>query len=148
VGAVLIAINLAGCQTFRPNPGRFQAWVAAAHAGQFHRTYHRWPAGIGELAALDCPRFDEAIAMGADAIHDDGLPPIRADVCAFLVGFPYRIEMIAVGRHLGMSFHRVDGTFVCKLRVASPSNDVAAALAPAVRIRTTAFSCPGEGEFR
>jgi hypothetical protein len=147
VGAVLIAMSMAGCQAFRPNPGRFQAWVAAAHAGQFHRTFHRWPAEIGELAAFDCPRFDEAIATGA-ARRNDGLPPIRADVCAFLVEFPYRIEMIAVGRNLGMAFRRVDGTVVCKLRVDSPSNEVAAALAPAVRIRTTAYSCPGEGEFK
>jgi hypothetical protein len=147
VGAVLIAMSLAGCQAFRPNPGRFQAWVAAAHAGQFHRAFHRWPAEIGELAAFDCPRFDEAMAVGATP-RDDGLPPIRADVCAFIVEFPYRIEMIAVGRNLGMAFHRADGTVVCKLRVASPSDEVAAALAPAVRIRTTAFSCPGEGKFR
>ena len=34
---------------FRPNPGRFQAWVAAAHAGQFHRAFRRWPADIGEV---------------------------------------------------------------------------------------------------
>jgi hypothetical protein len=147
VGAVLIAMSVAGCQAFRPNPGRFQAWVAAAHAGQFHRKFHRWPREIGELAALDCPRFDEAMAVDA-APRDDGLPPIRADVCAFLVEFPYRIEMIDVGRNLGMEFRRADGTVVCKLRVDSPSNEIAAALAPAVRIRTTAFSCPGEGEFR
>jgi hypothetical protein len=147
VGAVLIAMSMAGCQAFRPNPGRFQAWVAAAHAGQFHRTFHRWPVEIGELAAFDCPRFDEAMGVSAPLL-DDGLPPIRADVCAFLVEFPYRIEMIAVGRNLGMSFHRADGIVVCKLSVASPSNEVAAALAPAVKIRTTAFSCPGEGEFR
>jgi len=147
VGAVLVAMSLAGCQAFRPNPGRFQTWVAAAHAGQFHRTFHRWPTEIGELAAFDCPRFDDALAADAHPAHD-GLPPIRADVCAFLVGFPYRIDMVAVGRNLGMAFRRADGFVVCKLRVVSPSNEVAAALAPAVRIRTTAFSCPGEGEFR
>jgi hypothetical protein len=148
VGAVLIAMSVAGCQMVRPNPGRFQAWVAAAHAGQFHRTFDRWPAEIGELAAFDCPRFDEAMDASATRIDDRGLPPIRADVCAFLVEFPYRIEMIVVGRNLGMAFRRSDGFVVCKLRVASPSNEVAAALAPAVKIRTTAFSCPGEGEFR
>jgi hypothetical protein len=147
VGAVLIALSMAGCQAFRPNPGRFQAWVAAAHAGQFHRAYHRWPAEIGELAALDCPRFDDAMNAG-QPLPNDGLPPIRADVCAFLVGFPYRIEMIAVGRNLGMSFRRADGLLVCKLRVAQPSDESSAALAPAVKIHTTAFSCPGEGAFR
>jgi hypothetical protein len=147
VGAVLIAMSVAGCQMVRPNPGRFQAWVAAAHAGQFHRTFDRWPAEIGELAAFDCPRFDEAMAPG-ETPRNDGLPPIRADVCAFLVEFPYRIEMISVGRSLGMAFRRADGTVVCKLRVDSPSNEIAAALAPAVRIRTTAYSCPGEGEFK
>jgi hypothetical protein len=148
VGAVLIAMSVAGCQAFRPNPGRFQAWVAAAHAGQFHRAFHRWPTEIGELAALDCPRFDEAMAIAATTVDDSGLPPIRADVCAFLVGFPYRIEMLAVGRNLGMAFRHADGTVVCKLRVALPSNEVAAALAPSVTIHTTAFSCPGEGEFK
>jgi hypothetical protein len=147
VGAVLIAMSVAGCQAFRPNPGRFQAWVAAAHAGQFHRAFHRWPTEIGELAALDCPRFDEALDVGPPMI-DASLPPIRADVCAFLVEFPYRIEMVAVGRNLGMAFWRADGTVVCKLRVALPSNEAAAALSPAVKIHTTAFSCPGEGEFR
>jgi hypothetical protein len=131
---------------FRPNPGRFQAWVAAAHAGQFHRAFQRWPADIGELAALDCPRFDEAVAIDVNAA-DDGLPPVRDDVCAFLVKFPYRSEMVADGSNLGMAFRGVNGRVVCKLRVAAPPNDVAAALAPSVRIRTTAFACPGEGEF-
>lgn len=146
MGAVLIA-SLAGCQMFRPNPGRFQAWVAAAHAGQFHRAFRRWPADIGELAALDCPRFDEAVPIDAD-VDDDGLPPVRDDVCAFLVKFPYRIDMSADGPNLRMSFRSVDGRVVCKLRVAAPPIDVAASLAPSVRIRTTAFACPGEGEFR
>jgi hypothetical protein len=147
VGAVLIALSVAGCQAFRPNPGRFQAWVAAAHAGQFHRTYHRWPTEMGELAVFDCPLFDDAMDADRSLADDNGLPPIRSDVCAFLVEFPYRIEMIAVGRNLGMSFRRADGFVVCKLRVALPTNEVSAALAPAVKIHTTAFSCPGEGEF-
>ncbi len=146
MGAVL-TVSLTGCQMFEPNPGRFQAWVAAAHAGQFHRAFRRWPADIGELAALDCPRFDEAISIDAN-VDDDGLPPIRDDVCAFLVKFPYQIEMVPDGPNLQMSFRSVDGRVVCKLRVAAPPNDIAAALAPSVRIRTTAFACPGEGEFR
>jgi hypothetical protein len=147
VGAVLIVLGLAGCQMFRPNPGRFQAWVAAAHAGQFHRAFRRWPADLGELAALDCPRLDEAVPVDTDPALD-GLPPIRDDVCAFLVKFPYRIEMSPDGPYLRMVFRSVDGQVMCKLRVATPRNDTAAALAPSVRIRTTAFACPGEGEFR
>ncbi|MBC8025709.1 MAG: hypothetical protein H7Y89_06945, partial [Steroidobacteraceae bacterium] len=109
--------------------------------------FRRWPAGLGELAALDCPRFDEAMSIDA-SVADDGLPPIREDVCAFLVKFPYRIEMSPDGPDYRMSFRNVDGHVVCKLRVAAPANDVAAALAPSVRIRMTAFACPGEGEFR
>ena len=144
---MLIVLGLAGCQMFRPNPGRFQAWVAAAHAGQFHRAFRRWPANMGELAALDCPRFDEAVPVDADPALD-GLPPVRNDVCAFLVKFPYKIEMSPDGSDLRMVFRSVDGQVMCKLRVAAPANDVAAALAPSVRIRTTAFACPGEGEFR
>ena len=78
----------------------------------------------------------------------NALTPIRADVCACRVEFPYRVEMTAVGRDLALSFRRAEGDVVCKLRVAAPSDEVAAALAPAVRIRTTVFACPGEGEFR
>jgi hypothetical protein len=132
---------------FRPNPGRFQAWVAAAHAGEFHRAFHRWPADPGELAAFDCPRFDNAMAAGAITAEEPDLPPIRRDVCAFLVEFPYRIEMAPDGPTLGMSFRGMNGHAVCKLRVAAPA-DAATALTPSVRIRMSAFACPGEGEFR
>ena len=154
MGALLIVLGLSGCQMFRPNPGRFQAWVAAAHAGQFHRAFRRWPADIGELAALDCPRFDDA--MGPVDIGDgagpanplDALPPIRADVCAFLVEFPYRIEMRPDGRALSMSFRDVKGNVVCRLRVVAPVDVPGSTLAPGVRIHTSVFACPGEGEFR
>jgi hypothetical protein len=132
---------------FRPNPGRFQAWIAAAHAGQFHRAFHRWPEDLGELAMFDCPRFDDAMAADVVAEDEPVLPPIRQDVCAFLVGFPYRIAMVPDGRTLGMSFRSVNGHVVCRLQVAAPA-DAVTSLAPSVRIRMTAFACPGEGEFR
>jgi hypothetical protein len=153
VGAGLVALVLAGCQAFYPNPGRFQAWTAAGLAGQYHRDFHRWPASQADLAAHDCPRIDEGIAdFPAARIESDDvareLPPIRADVCAFLVEFRYRIALRNVGRDLEMTFRGANGDEICKLRVAAPTDDAASALAPGVRITTTIFRCPGEGEWR
>jgi hypothetical protein len=146
--ACLMALGLAGCQSYYPNPGRVQAWAAAAHAGEFHRAFHRWPADQAELTAFDCPRLDSgAILAAASEDDDEALPPIRADVCAFLVEFRYRIALRPVGKNLEMRFRGADGPEICRLRVAAPTNDAASALAPRVRIRTTSFACPGEGKF-
>jgi hypothetical protein len=145
----LLACLAAGCQTFYPNPGRFQAWTAASHAGLYHMKFHRWPADLGELAMLDCPRFDEVMNPDAFAADDArAMPSIRADVCAFLVEFPYRIDMQPYGRELRMSFRRANGNEICKLRVTAPAEDAAAAIAPTVQMHMTVFSCPGEGEFK
>jgi hypothetical protein len=152
VGAGLFALALAGCQSFYPNPGRIQAWTAAALAGQYHRDLHRWPATQADLAAHDCPRIDDGLSEFPDVVIDvdpvPALPPIREDVCAFLVEFPYRIALRESGRDLEMTFRGANGAEVCKLRVARPVDDAASALAPGVRITTTIFRCPGEGDFR
>ena len=145
--ALVVAMGLAasGCQTLRPNPGRVHAWIAGAQAGQFHRAFRRWPSDQAELTAFDCPRIDESTEVLAEI--DESLPPIRRDVCAFLVRFPYRFEMRAVGHRLDMTFRGVNGSEICKLHVDTPTNESANALAPGVRITTTVFSCPGEGRF-
>ena len=151
-GAGLFALALAGCQTFYPNPGRIQAWTAAGLAGQYHRDLHHWPATQADLAEHDCPRIDDGLESFPDVVTEGdayaALPPIRKDVCAFLVEFPYRIGLRSVGHDLEMEFRAADGHEICTLRVAAPIDDSATALAPGVRITTTIFACPGEGEFR
>ena len=143
--AIGTGLTASGCQAVRPNPGRVHAWIAGAQAGQFHRAFHRWPRDQAELTAFDSPRIDES----SDALTalDDVLPPIRPDVCAFLVRFPYRFEMLAVGLKLDMTFRGANGSEICKLRVDTPTDEAANALAPGVRLTTTLFACPGEGRF-
>lgn len=134
------AALLAGCGTFRPNPGRLQAWSAAAHAGQFHRINGRWPADARELASLPCPRLDEMN-------EQEFLSRAPAAPCDFVATLPYRIELLTRGESLAMTFRAADGREACKLTVAVPAPNPAT-ISPMVRIHTTVFACPGEGEFR
>ncbi len=134
------AALLAGCGTFLPNPGRLQAWSAAAHAGHFHRVHGRWPVDVRELAGLPCPRLDEM--SGQPVLAEPAVAP-----CDFVATLPYRIVLMPRGAQLAMSFRDARGRETCKLTVVTPER-IADTISPMVRIHTTVFGCPGEGELR
>ena len=145
-GWLLLAGMLSGCQLSHLNQGSLQAAAVAAHAGMFHRVNGRWPNDRAELERFDCPAFDDH--EFEEAWIDDSPPPATRNEsdCRFLAELDYRIDWRPRSHALRMTFQDSNGRRVCKLRVDAPGADSGTALAPMMVIRTTVFSCPGNGE--
>jgi len=133
--ALLLAAT--GCHTLRLNEGRVISVFAAAQAGAFRREMGKWPASIGDLIAYGCPALDAGSEFAIDA------PPPRE--CQFFAKLPYRINLRARAGDMQIELRGPKGKLVCRLMVVVPP-DSAQALIPQVRLRTTLFTCPGEGK--
>jgi hypothetical protein len=135
--ALLLATT--GCHTLRLNEGRVVSVFAAAQAGAFKREKGRWPAGADDLIHYDCPALDAGSEFAIDA------PPPPEGDCQFFAKLPYRINLRSRAADMQIELRTPTGKLVCRLVVVVPA-DSAQALIPQVRLRTTLFTCPGEGK--
>lgn len=137
LATILLAVT--ACHSLRLNEGRVTSVFAAAQAGAFKREKGRWPTGIGDLTAYGCPALDAGSEFAIDA------PPPREGECQFFAKLPYRINLRSRAGDMKFELRTPAGKLVCRLVVVVPP-DSAQALLPPVRLRTTLFTCPGEGK--
>lgn len=140
---VLVLVAGPGCESLSMNDGKFESVMAAGQAGKFHREMGRWPRSQGELITHGCPDLDESRAEVA--VIAQAHPP-AAPGCQFFVNLPYKVQLEQRDGNLRMVLRDAANKLVCRLEVVVPSFDSARSLLPQVRIRTTMFTCPGEGK--
>jgi len=144
-GSIVCASGLTACQTPDANPGRLRSLSLGTLAGLFHRVSGRWPFSIEELSATPCPDFDD---FPAADLGDSVTPqPARTPAaCEFAATFPYQTTLTPVSADLRVNVRQADGTRVCDLTVIAPPAGTGTEITPQVRIKMSAFSCPGEGK--
>ena len=128
-----------GCDSLRMNEGKITSVLAAAQVGKFKRDKGSWPTGISELIAHGCPGLDDDAQFVIDA------PPRLVEGCQFFANFPYRLEMTQRAPNLQMESRSAAGKLICRILVIAPANS-SDALIPQVELRTSLFTCPGEGK--
>jgi len=135
-GALLAA---GGCDSLRMNQGRVTSILAAAQVGAFKREKGIWPTGVGDLVAHECSALDQYSEVDIDA------PPPRDGECRFFARLPYQFGLRTRGNDAQVELRDPRGKLVCRLVIVVPV-DSALALIPQVELRTTLFTCPGEGK--
>jgi hypothetical protein len=128
--AIVCLPLLGGCESLRPNEGRFAATLWAAYAGRFRIAYGHWPT-IDELEEFSCMR-GRADRFG-----------LELSSCDDIVNAPFRPSMTPRGEHLEMRFTGVDHKEVCHLKVIAPPAGADKAMFPMIVIKTSVFTCPG-----
>jgi len=134
-----LLLTAAGCESLHMNQGRLTSIFAAAQTGAFKRDRGAWPTGIDELIGHACPALDVDEGFTIDA------PPPPPGECQFFATLPYRLRLSPRNEDLQMELRDGAGTLVCRLFISVPAES-AHALVPRVELRTTLFTCPGEGE--
>ena len=119
------------------NPGKATSVFAAAQVGAFKREKGHWPTDIDELIAHGCPALDQ-YALSEMVERPTGS-------CQFFARLPYRLELRPQMNDMKIELRDRKGGLVCRLAVIVPV-DSAEALLPQVQLRTTLFTCPGEGK--
>jgi hypothetical protein len=121
---------LPGCESLRPNEGRFVATAWAAYAGRFRIAYGRWPT-ISELEEFSC-MHGRADSFG-----------LQLSSCDDIVNAPFRPRLIPRGANLEMRFVDAAQKPVCRVTVYEPSANADKAMFPMIVIKTHVFACPG-----
>lgn len=138
-----VLVAAPGCESMSMNEGKFNAVMAAGQAGKFRRETGRWPRNQGELIAHGCPALDESRADTA-GMRKMRAPP--ASGCQFFADLPYRLELQPQAADLRMVLRDTADKLVCRLVIVAPPVESTRSLLPQVKIRTTVFTCPGEGK--
>jgi hypothetical protein len=124
---------IGGCEVLRLNEGREFAVYSAGYAGRYRIAHGRWP---------DVRELEEFTCMHGRA-DDFGLA-LRS--CEEVVLAPYHTRLTPNGGHLRMEFIDAAQKTVCTLEVLSPPARADKAVFPMVVIKTSVFSCPGDGQ--
>jgi len=119
-----------GCESLRPNEGRFVATVWAAYAGRFRIAYGHWPS-ITELEEFSCMQ-GRADQFG-----------LELSSCDDIVNSPYRPRLTPHGPNLEMHFINAAEEPVCRLTVIAPPTGADKDVFPMIVIKTTVLACPG-----
>ena len=139
---VFVLVASPGCESMSMNEGKFNAVMAAGQAGKFRRETGRWPRNQGELIAHGCPALDESRAERAEV----GKARPAATGCRFFADLPYRLDLQPRAGDLRMVLRDAADKLVCRLVIIAPPVESTRSLLPQVRIKTTVFTCPGEGK--
>jgi hypothetical protein len=131
--ALVLSPIAGGCSALRLNGAREFAVYSAGYAGRFHIAYGRWPANVNELEEFVCMRGR------ADRF---GLAQISCDE---LVQKPYRTQLNPREAYLEMRFFDLAKKPLCSLKVLTPPPRSVEDVFPMVVIRTSVFSCRGDG---
>jgi hypothetical protein len=129
--ALSCALSLAACSMLGMDKARVAAISAAAYAGDFRLHEGRWPQTDLELQRYVC------LKEGWYALTDAGMYS-----CDEIEPGPYRWRMRNVGRDLEMTLLDAGQRPVCRLKLFEPTKGD---LASSMVVRTTVFSCPGDG---
>jgi hypothetical protein len=131
-----VCLGLTGCEALLPraDAARVFATQSAAYAGRFRLAYGRWPASVNELEAFMC------MSGHADRFG------LEQPTCDEIVNQPYRTVLMPTGADLRMRYVDSSGESVCTLRIHAPAADADTTVFPMITIRTTVFSCPGDGQ--
>jgi hypothetical protein len=129
--ALSCALPLAACSMLSMDQARVAAISSAAHAGDFHLHAGRWPATDLELQQFVC--LEEARHAATDA----WMYPCDATEAG-----PYQRQMRIVGQALEMTLLDSGRRPVCRMKLSEPTKG---GLASMMVVRTTLFSCPGDG---
>ena len=130
--ALLCALPLAACSMLRMDQARVAAISSAAYAGDFRLRAGRWPATDLELARYVC------LKEGLRAVLDSRMYP-----CDATGPGPYLRKMRIVGEDLEMTLLDAGQRPVCRMKLSEPTKG---GLASLMVVRTTVFSCPGDGQ--
>jgi len=132
-----------GCESLWMNQGKLVSVLAAGQVGMFRRQTGEWPQSKSQLVAHGCPELDAG--SFEEAVISGPRPPV-IDGCQFFVKLNYQFELQSHAPELRMVLRDPTGNLVCNLLVMVPANDGRDMLSPQIRMRTTLWSCPGEGE--
>jgi hypothetical protein len=117
------------------NHGKVISVAAAGQVGMFRREVGRWPKDRADLIAHGCLRLD----------HATGSEPPDEPGCQFFITLPYQLELQSRAENLQMVIRDPSGKLICQLVVVAPRG-AKDSLNPLVVLKTTLFSCPGEGK--
>lgn len=130
--ALLCALSLAACSVLRMDQARVAAISSAAYAGDFRLHAGRWPATDLELQRYVC------LKEGWHTVTDSWMYP-----CDATEPGPYLRKMRIVGRDLEMTLLDSGQRPVCRMKLSEPTEGGDMSL---MVVRTTVFSCPGDGQ--